>query len=74
MTSFYHKYKDNILFNKNLLISGIISFLVGALFTQIYAQHDENQIVNSLITLLIGYAVCVPLSHLFSIEITKPGT
>lgn len=61
MTSFYHKYKDNILFNKNLLISGIISFLVGALFTQIYAQYDENHVVNSLITLIIGYAVYLPL-------------
>ncbi len=61
MTSFYHKYKDNILFNKNLLISGIISFLVGALFTQIYAQYDENHAFNSLITLIIGYAVYIPL-------------
>ncbi|HEX5977404.1 MAG TPA: hypothetical protein VFY68_09015 [Nitrososphaeraceae archaeon] len=61
MTSFYHKYKDNILFNKNLLISGIISFLVGALFTQIYAQYEENHVVNSLVTLIIGYAVYLPL-------------
>jgi hypothetical protein len=53
MTSFYHKYKDNILFNKNLLISGIISFLV--------AQYDENHIVNPLITLVIGYSVYIPL-------------
>ncbi|MGI8834567.1 MAG: hypothetical protein ACR2IS_18260 [Nitrososphaeraceae archaeon] len=61
MTSFYHKYKANILFNKNLLISGLFSFLVGALFTQVYAQYDENYIVNSLITLVIGYAVYIPL-------------
>ena len=61
MTSFYHKYKDNILFNKNLLISGIISFIVGALFTQIYAQYEENPVINSLITLIIGYAVYLPL-------------
>jgi hypothetical protein len=59
--SFYHKYRDSILFNKNLVISGIISFFVGALFTQIYAQHDGNHIVNSLITLVIGYAVYIPL-------------
>jgi hypothetical protein len=61
MTSFYHKYKANILFNKDLLISGLFSFLVGALFTQVYAQYDENYIVNSLITLVIGYAVYIPL-------------
>lgn len=61
MTSFYQKYRNTILFNKNLLVSGIISFLVGALFTQIYAQYDENHILNSLITLIIGYAVYIPL-------------
>ena len=61
MISFYQKYRNTILFNKNLLDSGIISFLVGALFTQIYAQYDENHILNSLITLVIGYAVYIPL-------------
>ena len=61
MTSFYYKYKANILFNKNLLISGLFSFLVGALFTQVYAQYGGNYIVNSLITLVIGYAVYIPL-------------
>jgi hypothetical protein len=59
--SFYDKYRNIILFNKNLLVSGIISFLVGASFTQIYAHHDGNHIVNSLITLVIGYAVYIPL-------------
>jgi hypothetical protein len=59
--SFYDKYRNIILFNKNLLVSGIISFLVGALFTQIYAQYDGNDIVNSLITLVIGYGIYIPL-------------
>jgi hypothetical protein len=59
--SFYDRYKNIILFNKNLLVSGIISFIVGAFFTQIYAQHDGNHIVNSLITLAIGYLVYIPL-------------
>ena len=31
------------------------------LSTQIYAQHDGNHIVNSLITLAIGYLVYIPL-------------
>src|ERR687890_2726970 len=59
--SFYDKYRNIILFNKNLLVSGIISFIVGAFFTQIYAHHGGNHIVNSLITLVIGYAVYIPL-------------
>ena len=61
MISFYHRYRNTILFNKNLLVSGIISFLIGALFTQLYAQYDGNHVTNSLITLVIGYAVYIPL-------------
>jgi hypothetical protein len=74
MTSFYQKYRNTILFNKNLLVSGIISFLVGALFTQIYAQYDENHTPNSLITLIIGYAVYIPLFAFSFTEITKLST
>lgn len=59
--SFYHKYRNLILFNKNLLVSGIASFLVGASFTQFYAQYDGNDIINSLTTLVIGYGVYIPL-------------
>jgi hypothetical protein len=59
--SFYNKYRNIILFNKSLLISGIVSFLVGALFTQIYTHYDENNIANSLITSVVGYGVYIPL-------------
>ena len=59
--NFYNKYRNIILFNKSLLISGIVSFLVGALFTQIYAHYDGNNIANSLITSVIGYGVYIPL-------------
>ena len=59
--SFYDEYRNIILFNKNLLVSGIMSLLVGASFTQIYAQYDRNNIVNSLITSVLGYGVYIPL-------------
>jgi hypothetical protein len=59
--SFYNKYRNIILFNKSLLISGIVSFLVGASFTQIYALYDGNNIVNSLVTSVVGYGVYIPL-------------
>jgi hypothetical protein len=59
--SFYDKYRNFILFNRNLLVSGIVSFLVGASFTQFYALYDGNDIVNSLATLVIGYGVYIPL-------------
>lgn len=59
--NFYNKYRNIILFNKSLLISGIVSFLVGASFTQIYALYDGNNIVNSLVTSVVGYGVYIPL-------------
>ena len=58
---FYQKYRKAILFNKNLIISGAISFLVGASITQIYSIFDSNSISNAIITLAIGYCVYIPL-------------
>lgn len=55
------KYQKVILFNKNLLISGIVSFLGGALSTQIYALFDDNNMYNAIITLTIGYCVYIPV-------------
>ena len=55
------KYQKVILFNKNLLISGIVSFLAGALSTQIYAFFDDNNMYNAIITLTIGYCVYIPV-------------
>jgi hypothetical protein len=58
---FYQKYRKAILFNKNLIISGAISFLAGAAITQIYSIFDSNSISNAIITLAIGYCVYIPL-------------
>ncbi len=55
------KYRKVILFNKNLLISGIISFLAGALATQSYTLFDRNNMSNAIITLRIGYCVYIPV-------------
>lgn len=55
------KYRKVILFNKNLLISGIVSFLAGALATQSYALFDRNNMSNAIITLTIGYCVYIPV-------------
>ncbi|HET7146960.1 MAG TPA: hypothetical protein VFI73_00530 [Candidatus Nitrosopolaris sp.] len=59
-TEFFQRYRNLILFNKNLVLSGIISFLAGALTTQVYALFDNNNFSNALITLLIGYCVYIP--------------
>ncbi|MGA9841002.1 MAG: hypothetical protein WBQ25_01665 [Nitrososphaeraceae archaeon] len=55
------RYRKVILFNKNLLLSGSVSFLAGALTTQIYTSFDSNNISNALITLTTGYCVYIPL-------------
>jgi hypothetical protein len=55
------KYRKVILFNKNLLISGIVSFPAGALATQSYALFDRNNMSNAIITLTIGYCVYIPV-------------
>ncbi|MBA3750908.1 MAG: hypothetical protein H0X03_08490 [Nitrosopumilus sp.] len=58
---FYYKYRNYILFNKNIIISGIFAFFGGALFTQLYTQYDSNNFTNSLVTLSIEYGIYIPL-------------
>jgi hypothetical protein len=59
--SLYHKYRNYILFNKSIIISGTVAFFVGALFTQLYAQHSIDNLGNSIVTLSIEYAIYIPL-------------
>lgn len=54
------KYKRIILFNKNLLLSGSVSFLIGVITTQIYTRLDSNNISNVVITLIVGYCIYIP--------------
>jgi hypothetical protein len=61
MKRFYGKYRNYILLNKNVIISGILAFFAGALFTQLYAQYDSNNLTNSLATLSMEYAIYIPL-------------
>ena len=59
--SFYNKYWDYILFNKDIIISGIFAFIVGTFFTQFYAQYEKNNFLNSIVTLSVEYAAYIPL-------------
>ena len=62
----YDKYKDYILFNKNLLISGIFAFFAGATFTQIFSEFNSNSLSNSVVTLIFEYCVYIPIfSYLY---------
>ena len=58
---FYNKHRNYILFNKNMIISGIFAFIVGTFFTQFYAQYEKNNFVNSIVTLSVEYATYIPL-------------
>jgi len=58
---FYNKHRNYILFNKNMIISGIFAFIIGTFFTQFYAQYEKNNFVNSIVTLSVEYAVYIPL-------------
>jgi hypothetical protein len=63
--NFYNKYKNYILFNKNIIIAGTAALIVGIFFTQLYAQHSNNNFLNSIFTLIIEYAVYIPVFGLF---------
>lgn len=58
---FYDKYRNYILFNKNIILSGTVAFFIGALSTQLYAQNDSNNLANSIVTLSIEYGIYIPL-------------
>ena len=58
----YNKYKNLILFNKNIIIAGICSFFSAAFVTQLYhTYYNTNHIANSLVALTIEYSVYMPL-------------
>jgi hypothetical protein len=55
--NFYKKYRDTILLNKNLLISGIFGFLVSAAIAEIYAIYSPSDVLTSTITVLVGFII-----------------
>jgi hypothetical protein len=60
----YQKYRNIILFNKNLILSGIVAFFAGAIFAQLYTEigpANNNNFLNALSTLSVEYAVYIPL-------------
>jgi hypothetical protein len=65
----YAKYKDYILFNKNIIISGIFAFFAGAIFTQFYSELSSDSLSNSIVTLLFEYCIYIPIfSYLFYLD------
>ena len=65
----YNKYKDYILFNKNLLISGFFAFFAGAIFTQFFSEFNSNSLSNSVVTLIFEYCIYIPIfSYLYYLD------
>jgi membrane protease YdiL (CAAX protease family) len=60
---FFRKYRDILLLNKSIAVSGIISFVIGMIFTESYAGFagPESSIENSIYTLAVGYASYLPI-------------
>lgn len=63
---FFTRYRDYILFNKNLLISGTCALLTGAFAAQLYSTFDHSAAANSLVSLVTEYSVYIPIfAYLF---------
>lgn len=58
----YSKYKDLILFNKNIIIAGICSFFSAAYVTQLYyTNYNKSHLYNSILALLVEYSIYIPI-------------
>ncbi len=57
----YLKYKEVLYFNKNLIIAGISSLLVGSLVTQLYSQTGGSNLINSFVSIVTEYSVFFPI-------------
>ena len=71
-TGFFRKYRNAILFNRNLIISGAGGFFASAYMSQLYAQYNNNDFANSAAALAVEYAVYMPVfATLFYVDNRK---
>ena len=59
-TGFFSKYRDYVLFNKNLIISGASAIFTSTLVAQLYARYDTNALANSIVAIATEYGVYIP--------------
>jgi hypothetical protein len=57
----YNKYRNYILLNKNIIIAGTAALIVGVFFTELYSEYNKNNLLNSIVTLTVEYAVYIPI-------------
>ena len=58
---FYNKYRNYILLNRNIIIAGTAALVVGVFFTELYSEYNKNNLLNSIVTLTVEYAVYIPI-------------
>ena len=59
--SFIEKYRDAILFNKNLIIAAACGLVASTLVSQLYSTYDANKLGDSVAALATDYAVYLPV-------------
>jgi len=57
LTNFYQKYRETIIMNRNLLISGIFGFISSAIIAELYALYSPSDVLISTITVLVGFII-----------------
>lgn len=60
-TGFFGRYRDAILFNRNLIIAGAGGFFASAYVSQLYSQYDSSDLGNSIVALATEYGVYIPV-------------
>jgi hypothetical protein len=67
VNAFFQKYRDVLLLNRSIAISGFVSFTIGMCFTELYARYTgpDSSIENSIYTLVVGYASYIPIFAYF---------
>lgn len=64
----FRRYRHIILLNKSIAVSGLVSFIIGMCFTELYGKYagPGGSFENSIYTLIVGYASYLPLfAYLF---------
>ena len=57
---FFTRYKDAILFNRNLIISGTGGFFASAYVSKLYKEAGSSDFANSAVALAVEYAIYLP--------------
>lgn len=60
---FYDKYRNAISLNKNLLLSGIVGFIVSLVVAYLVTKYSSDSFTNSAFTVVIGF-VCSKITFI----------